>query len=86
MTEKTAEQRLSDAYAASPVTTAGDRRQRDLAATYRPDPTMERLIALRDSERADDRALFARTITPTLRMSLGSYEIAKRAHQEEHGQ
>jgi hypothetical protein len=38
---------------------------------------LERLIALRDSPRANDNAKFDKTITPALRMMLGRYETQK---------
>ncbi len=71
----TAVQRLRAAFDAAPPDT---RRLRSLAATYTPNERMEQLLALRETE----PAVFTTLATPQLRMSLGSYEQAKAAHEE----
>ena len=71
----TAVQRLRAAFDAAPPDT---RRLRSLAATYKHDERMEQLLQLRHTE----PAVFATLATPQLRMSLGSYEQAKAAHDE----
>jgi len=55
-----------------------DRRRRDLAATYRPDERLDRLLALRDR----DPAAYARIADPMTTIGLGSYAVAKAAHEE----
>ena len=58
---------------------AGDRaerRRRSLAATFRPDPQLEGLLALRRR----DPAGFRLAIDPQFLMALGIYQAAKEAH------
>ena len=80
MTDRTPAQTLRDAYATPgpEAVQRTDRRRRDLAATYRPDERLDRLLALR----ASDPAAYARIADPTITISLGSYAVAKAAHQE----
>jgi len=80
MTDRTPAQTLRDGYATpGPEATArADRRRRDLAATYRPDERLDRLMALR----ASDAAAYARIADPTITISLGSYQAARAAHEE----
>ena len=69
---------LSAAYAAS----VPDKQQRRLAAlaeTYTPNALYDRLLARRA---AGDEAAFIGLTTHSLRMALGHYAEAKRAHEE----
>lgn len=75
---RTPMERLAAGYDA----TGADTKRRDrLARIYRPDPMLERLIALR----ASDPARYARALTPDLQIGLGLYEAQKAAYQEVHG-
>ena len=80
MTDRTPAQRLRDGYATPgrDATARADRRRRDLAATYRPDERLDQLLALREH----DPAAYARIADPTITISLGSYAVAKAAHEE----
>ena len=71
---------ITSGYATpSPEATArADRRRRELAATYRPDEGRDRLLTLRGR----DPAAYARIADPTTTISLGSYAVAKAAHEE----
>ena len=55
-------------------------RAKSNAAAFRPDPRMEQLRALRDSNRAEDRERFRQQARGGARMSLGSYENQLQAH------
>lgn len=82
MTDRTPAQMLRDGYA-TPGPEAqrrAVRRQRDLAATYRPDPGLDRLLALRET----DPQAYARSADPMTTIALGSYQAAKAAHKEVH--
>jgi len=80
MTNPDAVATIASGYATpGPEATArADRRRRDLAATYRPDERLDRLLALR----ASDPTAYARIADPTTTISLGSYAVAKAAHEE----
>jgi len=80
MPDRTPAQTLRDGYATpGPEATArADRRRRELAATYRPDEGRDRLLALRDR----DPAAYARIADPMTTIGLGSYAVAKAAHEE----
>lgn len=54
------------------------RRLRTLAAAYKYDERAEQLLQLRQAE----PAVFAQFVTPTIRMSLGSYEQSKAAAEQ----
>ncbi len=71
---------LAAAFAANTDDPRAARRRRELAATFRPNAEMEHLLTLKQA----DPARFERAVTPMLRMSLGSYQTAKQAYQEEH--
>jgi len=68
---------LSAGYASSADPKAA-RRRRSLAATYRPDPGLDWLLALRDR----DPAAYARAVDPATRIALGIYQAAQAAHEE----
>lgn len=75
MGERTPAERIAAGYDAN----GADTKRRDkLARIYRPDPAMERLIALR----AGDPARYGRALTPDLQIGLGLYEAQKAAYQE----
>lgn len=46
-------------------------------AAFQPVPELDRLLALRDSDRADDRAKYEGLVSGTRRMQLHDYEAAK---------
>jgi hypothetical protein len=71
-----ASQRLSDAYATQEPVHA-KRRQRELAATYRPNAHMEHLLTM-IAKKPDLRDILG----TSMRMQLAYYENAKAAHQE----
>ena len=71
---------LATGYAAGEDPKAAEK-QAELAARFRTDDRLERLIALRSS----DPPLFASIATPTLRMELGLYEAAKAAYEQAQG-
>lgn len=50
------------------------------AAGFKPDPNMENLIRLRDSDRARDQDQGEKMIRGTTRMSLGDYERQRAEH------
>ncbi len=77
---RTPAETLAAGYAASGEDPRAARRRRELAATYRPNAEMEQLLTLKQT----DPARFEKVVTPGLLMSLGSYQTAKQAHQEEH--
>lgn len=56
-----------------------ERQQAKARGDFKPNPQMERLIELRDSDRPDDRAKYERIAHGTTAMTLGRYETAKRA-------
>jgi len=80
MTDRTPAQTIRDGYATPgrEATARADRRRRELAATYRPDERLDRLLVLR----AADPQGYARIADPTITISLGSYAVAKAAHEE----
>jgi len=80
MPDRTPAQIIRDAYATPgpEAVQRMDRRRRELAATYRPDARLDRLLALRDR----DPAAYARVADPTTTISLGSYQAARAAHEE----
>ena len=57
------------------------RQQARLRGEFRPDATLDRLLALRDSDRADDRARFEQLARGSTRVSLQQYERAKAEHE-----
>ena len=67
---------LSAAYESS-VPQRRLRRLESIARSYRPNPNLERLIALR----AEDPATFKQLMTPTRRLELAVYEDTKAAHE-----
>lgn len=69
---------LTKAYADAEAINATRRRQK-LARTFTPNPALEALIALRSA----DAAAYEQATTATTRISLGSYEAAKRAYEQE---
>ena len=68
---------LSEAYESS-VPQRRIRRLESLAKSYRPNPNLEKLIALR----AEDPATFKQLMTPTRRLELAVYEDCKAAHEQ----
>ncbi|QLD11375.1 hypothetical protein [Microbacterium oleivorans] len=52
------------------------------ARSFKENPQMERLIQLRDSDKADDRAKYEAVAKGNLRMAVGNYEQAKTAAAE----
>jgi len=80
MTDRTPAQTIHAGYATPgpEAVQRMDRRRRDLAATYRPDERLDALLALR----AADPAAYARIADPTTTIGLGSYAVAKAAHEE----
>lgn len=54
--------------------TTEELRGRGNAAAFRPNPEMEALRKLRDSDRTEDRQTFQKLAAGRARMSLGSYE------------
>ncbi len=68
---------LSAAYASS-VPQRRSRRLESLARSYRQNPNLERLIALR----TEDPETFKKLMTPTRRLELAVYEDTKAAHEQ----
>lgn len=52
---------------------------------FKPQPQMEQLIKLRDSDRVDDRAKFERIAKGNTRITLSDYEKAKAKAAEQSG-
>ncbi len=78
---RTPTQTLVAGYAAGGESPRAARRRRELAATYRPNPRLDQLLALLER----DPAAFARATLPLDVISLGSYQVAKQAHKEVNG-
>ncbi len=78
---RTPTETLAAAFAAGTADPRAARRRRELAATFRPNAEMEHLLTLKQA----DPARFEKAVTPGLLMSLGSYQAARAAWQEEHG-
>ncbi len=57
-------------------------RNQDAARMFRRSPEFERLLALRDSERLDDRALFEKLAHGRTKVALGLYEHDKERARE----
>ena len=72
------DERMSAGYTAAGEGLVGRRRDERLAATFREDPRMERLLELRRT----DRAAFDH-LPSGAKMSLGFYLSAKEAHERE---
>ena len=68
---------LSAAYESS-IPQRRSRRLEALAKSHRPNPNLEKLIALR----AEDPETFKQLMTPTRRLELGLYQDAKQAHAQ----
>ncbi len=78
---RTPTETLAAGYAASGESPRAARRRRELAATYRPNPRLDGLLALRER----DPAAFARVTSPLDVIALGSYQAAKQAYKEVNG-
>ncbi len=68
---------LSAAYESS-VPQRRSRRLESIAKSYRPNPNMDKLIALRTT----DPETFKQLMTPTRRLELAVYEDCKAAHAQ----
>ena len=68
---------LSEAYESS-VPQRRSRRLESIAKSYWPNPSLEKLIALR----AEDPETFKQLMTPTRRLELAVYEDCKAAHAQ----
>lgn len=54
--------------------------------SFRPDPQLEQLRRLRDSDRAEERQTFQRIAAGSRRVELRDYEAARAAHLERGGE
>ena len=62
------------------------RMQAQARGDFRVDPQLERLRALRDSDRSEEREKAEKMLAGSLRMQLSEYETAKRKHVADGGE